>query len=67
MTLVKNGNNLAGTQVPSNSYSKTVQSYNWIGLVQSYSKLIKCGQMAIPTSIPFVAKWPFLFLVTSVL
>ena len=38
---------------------KTVPSYNWIGILQSYSKPIKCSQMAIP--IPFVAKWPFLF------
>ena len=28
-------------------------------ILQSYSKPIECGQMAIP--IPFVAKWPFLF------
>ena len=53
------------TWVPSTSYYKQVLAHNWIGILQSYSKLIKCGQMAIP--IPFVAKWPFLFLVTSVL
>ena len=47
-------------EVPCTSYSKPVQAYNWIGILQSYSKPIKCGQMANP--IPFVAKWPFLFL-----
>ena len=47
------------TWVPSTSYYKQVLAYNWIGILQSYSKLIKCGQMAIPIS--FVAKWPFLF------
>ena len=47
------------TWVPSTSYYKQVLAYNWIGILQSYSKLIKCGQMAIP--IPFVAKWQFRF------
>ena len=45
----------------STSYSKPHGAFkNRIGYkLQSYSKPIKCGQMAIP--IPFVAKWPFLF------
>ena len=46
--------------VPCISYSKIHGSYNWIGILQSCSKPIKGGQMAI--SIPFAAKWPFLFL-----
>ena len=46
--------------VPSTSYSKQLVAYNWVGILQSCSKPVKRGQMAIP--IPFVAKWPFLFL-----
>ena len=45
--------------VPCTSYSKLLVAYNWIGILQSYSKHIKFSQMAIP--IPFVVKWPFLF------
>ena len=37
----------SSTRVPCTSYSKIHGSYDWIGILQSYSKPIKCGQMAI--------------------
>ena len=52
-------------RLPCTSYCKILVSYNWIGILQSCSKPIKCGQMAIP--ILLVAGRPFLLLVTSVL